>query len=247
MSIDLTLRTSADSNVVALIERLELGESSGQEPVAIPQPPNRTPVRTREQSLALPAVMDTVRGWSRKEGFVGAVVLASRDHNRITVYSQFEPGMSDDAQPALRVLDSIDALGIPARTLDRRTYDLMWRDGNEALTGVSPLHTPVVHFGLFTVLDDQADALLEKVESTAPASLVTPGLRTINFHRSHDRQRVINFGTWSTFEHFHVLHEQPGFTTGEKYWQGLATFENDYFDVIDVIGKNTTADEELPG
>jgi hypothetical protein len=27
------------------------------------------------------------------------------------------------------------------------------------------------------------------------------------------------------------------FTTGKKYWDGLATFQNDYFDVIDVVGE----------
>jgi hypothetical protein len=71
--------------------------------------------------------------------------------------------------------------------------------------------------------------------SGAPASLATPGLRAVDFHRSHDGQRLINFGTWSTFDQFHVLLDQPGFTKGKKYWDGLATFENDYFDVIDVV------------
>jgi hypothetical protein len=227
--MDLTLRTTTDSNVVAVVERLELGEPE-QIDLAAAQPPNRIPRRTDEQSLVLPAVTERVQLWRHHEGFRGAVVLASRDHNRITVYSRHDSGAA-----APRLLTTDDALGVRARTLDWRTYDLMWRDGNEVPTVVSPQHTPVVHFGLFTVLDDQADALLERVAAGAPASLVTPGLRAINFHRSHDGQRLINFGTWSTFDRFHVLLDQPGFTTGKKYWDGLATFENDYFDVIDVV------------
>jgi hypothetical protein len=231
---DLTLRTTADSHVVAVIERLELGAPEEIDPAAGAQPPRRIPRRTDEQSLVLPLVTETVRGWRRLKGFRGAAVLASRDHNRITVYSRFDAGIGTAERPAPRVLDSDDALAVPARTLDRRTYDLRWRDGKETPTVVSLRHTPVVHFGLFTVLGDQADALLGRVAASAPASLVTPGLRAINFHRSHDGQRLINVGTWSSFDQFQVLLDQPGFTTGRKYWEGLATFENDYFDVVDV-------------
>ncbi|WP_290051884.1 hypothetical protein [Amycolatopsis solani] len=232
----LTLQTTTDSNVVAVVERLELGEPVKTEP-ATAQPPNRIPRRTDEQSRVLPTVVERVRQWHRNEGFRGAVVLASRDHNRITVYSRFDSGIGTATRPAPRVLTTDNALEVPARTLDWRTYDLMWRDGNEVPTVVSPQSTPVVHFGLFTVLDDQADTLLDRVAASAPASLVTPGLRTVNFHRSHDGQRLINFGTWSSFDQFHVLLDQPGFTNGKKYWDGLATFQNDYFDVVDLVAR----------
>src|SRR6185436_8792535 len=118
-----------------------------------------------EQARVLPAIRETVRQWRHDPRFRGAVVLASRDHNRVTIYSRFEAG----ATP--RVLEHDDALGVPARTLDWRAYDLMWRDGNEPTTLVSLRHTPVVHFGLFTVLDDQSEALLDKVRASAPNSL----------------------------------------------------------------------------
>lgn len=227
----MALRTTADSGVFAVIERLELGVPEEVASSAGAQPPNRAPRRTEEQSLALPVASLKARTWRRSEGFCGAVVLASRDHNRISVYSRFVTGVA--VPPP--VLDSADALGVAARSLDRRSYDLMWRDGNEDPAIVSLSHTPVVHFGLFTVLDNQSEALLDRVAAAAPASLVTPGLRAINFHRSHDGQRLVNFGTWSSFDEFHVLLDQPGFATGEKYWKGLATFQNDYFDVVDVI------------
>ncbi|WP_236795642.1 hypothetical protein [Amycolatopsis sp. GM8] len=61
------------------------------------------------------------------------------------------------------------------------------------------------------------------IDGRADASLATPGLRTINFHRSHDRERMINFGMWSSF------------ASNEKYRSGLATFQNDYFDLVDVV------------
>ncbi|MEU8661902.1 hypothetical protein [Actinoplanes philippinensis] len=227
----ITLRTTADSGVIAVIERLELGVPEQAGPAAGAEPPNRLPRRTDEQSLVLPLIVTKVRGWRWEQGFRGAVVLASRDHNRVTVYSRFDAGTGS----ACQVLDNADTLGVPARVLDRRTYDLVWRDGDEATTTISPAHTPVVHFGLFTVLDDQSGALLERVADSAPASLVTPGLRTVNFHRSHDGQRLINFGTWTSFDQFHVLLDQPGFADGEKYWKGLATFQNDYFDVVAVV------------
>ncbi|WP_236795641.1 hypothetical protein [Amycolatopsis sp. GM8] len=87
----LTLGTTADSKVVAMIERLELGEPAGIEPtLAAPQPPSTDPRRTPEQFRVLPSVVDHVRGWSKDAGFHGAIVLASRDHNRLTVYSRFD-------------------------------------------------------------------------------------------------------------------------------------------------------------
>jgi hypothetical protein len=227
----LTLQLTATSGVITQIERIELGEPEQSAPATTPQPPSRVPHRTEEQGHALPAAVDQVRGWRRHQGFRGAAVLASRDHNRISVYSQFDSGSGT----APGVLESVRALGIQAGTLDRRPYDLMWRAGAETPTVISLRHSPVLHFGLFTVLDDQSDALLDRVEASAPASLVTPGLRTVNFHRSHDRQRLINVGTWSSFEDFHVLLDQPGFAAGQKYWEGLATFENDYFDLIEVV------------
>ncbi|MFC4950054.1 hypothetical protein [Pseudonocardia sp. GCM10023141] len=231
----LTLSTTADSKFVAMIERLDLGESAGTLPGVGPRPPGTEPRRTSEQAHVLPGVIDHVHGWRTDAGFRGAVVLASRDHNRISVYSRFDAGTELAGRPAPRVLDAVAAQGIQAQTLDWRCYDLAWRDGNEPFTVVSFSHTPLVHFGLFTVLDGQADALLDKIEASAPASLATPGLRTINFHRSHDNERMINFGTWSTFNHFQTLLDQPGFANNEKYWTGLATFENDYFDVVDIV------------
>jgi hypothetical protein len=227
----ITLEKTADSGVVAVIERLELGAPEKIDPAALPMPPHPYPSRTAEQSRALPVAAAKVRAWRRHPGFRGAVLLASRDHNRISVYSRFTVG----AEVPPPVLDTTTALGVKARVLDRRTYDLAWRDGNETPTIVSLTHTPVVHFGLFAVLGRQTAALLARVATGAPASLVTPGLRTINFHRSHDGRRLVNVGTWSSFDDFHVLLGQPGFEAGKKYHEGLATFQNDYFDVIDVV------------
>ncbi|HEY4452911.1 MAG TPA: antibiotic biosynthesis monooxygenase [Pseudonocardiaceae bacterium] len=242
-SPSVTLSTTADSKVVALIERLELGEPTTPRPG--PAAPRLDPHRTPEQIRALPGVVDQVRGWRRDAGFRGAIVLASRDHNRITVYSRFDAGTERAGRPAPRVLSAVAAQGIQARTLDWRTYHLAWRAGNEASTVVSPDPASLVHFGLFTVPDGKADALLDKVEACAQASLATPGLRTINFHRSRDGERVVNFGTWSTFEHFQTLLSQPGFADNEKYWSGLATFQNDYFDVVDVV-EDVVAVSEAP-
>jgi hypothetical protein len=243
-TLTLTLSTPAGTQVIAMIERLELGKPAGIAPELDPaQPPGAGPRRTPEQFRVLPGVVDHVRGWRKDTGFRGAVVLASRDHNRVSVYSRFEAGAELAGRPAPRVLGTVAAQGIQVNTLDWRSYDLVWRDGNETPTVVSLNHPPLVHFGLFTVLDAQADALLDKVEASAPASLATPGLRTINFHRSHDGKRVLNFGTWYNFDRFRTLLNQPGFASDKKYWSGLATFQNDYFDVVDVV-EDPTAEHD---
>ncbi|GAA1875197.1 hypothetical protein GCM10009836_65550 [Pseudonocardia ailaonensis] len=227
------LTLTAGPEVVAVVERLELGEPAPAAPgPTAPQPPHAVPYRAPEQVRVLPDVIEHVRGLRSVPGFRGAIVLAGRDHNRISVYSRFDAGTGSADRP---VLDTVTARGVPARTLDTRAYELVWQDGEEPPALVSIAHTPLVHFGLFTVLDGRTDALLDKVAASAPASLVTPGLRTVNFHRSLDGERLVNVGTWSTFDHFATLLRQPGFTSAEKYWAGLATFENDYFDVVEVV------------
>jgi hypothetical protein len=244
----LTLDTVAASRVVTLVERLELGEPAALSPwVDAPRPPGDDPRRTAEQMNALPGVIDQVRGWGRRPGFAGAVVLSSRDHNRITVYSQFESGTEFVGRQAPQVIDTVLTHGVAARILDRRLYDLVWRDGNDPVTVISASETPSVHFGLFTVLNGQADALQDKIEASASASLATPGLRTVNFHRSHDGERMINLGTWTTFEAHHVLLRQRGFLDNAKYWRGLAAFQPDYFDVVEVVAGQATERGQKPG
>ena len=75
--------------------------------------------------------------------------------------------------------------------------------------------------------------MLDLAQEYAPKSLqVTPGLISINFHRSFDGLRVTNLGTWSTFDNFNELIQQPGFSDDSLYWSGVADFQPDFFDVV---------------
>jgi hypothetical protein len=44
--------------------------------------------------------------------------------------------------------------------------------------------------------------------------------------------QVINVGTWNTFDGLNALLQQPGFSSSTHYWNGVADFQDDYFDLV---------------
>lgn len=237
----ITLDVVPDGDVSVVLERIELGEPSDTVPDSdAPAFPNAESHRTAEQERVIPLLVEHVRVHSRQPGFRGGVVLASRDHNRVSVYVRTDTSRIGSVEPAAGV---VERAGVAHRTLDRRAFDLVWRDGHEKPAVVSPSHSPIVHFGLFAVLDDQADVLQQRIEAMAPLSLGTPGLISVNFHRSHDDQRFVNFGTWTTLADMAKLLDQPGFKDNAVYWAGLALFENDYSDVVAAIAAPVAASQ----
>jgi hypothetical protein len=123
---------------------------------------------------------------------------------------------------------------LPAFTmLDSRTYAVEFTDSADPPTLLSLDQTPFAHFGIFSVAIENQDRLLDLARENAPRSLqVTPGLISINFHRSVDGNQVINLGTWNTFDHINTLLQQPGFSKDSLYWSGVADFQPDFFDVV---------------
>ncbi|MFC3454768.1 hypothetical protein [Amycolatopsis speibonae] len=173
--------------------------------------------------------------------FVAATVLRGRGRGGLVCYSQWT--RPSDAGP-----DGSPPLVVPKRwslrdclpefvLLESRTYKVVFverSDGVDKPTEVSADATPLAHFGMFTVSTDKQARMIELARRYAPNSLTTPGLTAIDFHRSLDGTRVVNFGLWTTFDSFDSLLDKDGFENEAPYWTGVADFQPDFFDIATV-------------
>ena len=94
--------------------------------------------------------------------------------------------------------------------------------------------TPCIHFGLLYVTSENQAELLKRAEEEGPNSFGTPGLLAIDFHRSLDGTHVVNLGARRSFNDIEQLHAQPSFKPDAQYSQGLAKFQPDFFNLVDV-------------
>lgn len=125
---------------------------------------------------------------------------------------------------SLRLHHDRTAAALPAfKLVDSRTYtvDTDQAESVAPPTQVSMKQTPYAYFGIFVTRENQ-DRMLDLPRENAPKSLTTPGLLTIDFHRSIDGLQVINLGVWTTFDDFNSFTQQPGFRDDNLYWEGVA-------------------------
>lgn len=91
------------------------------------------------------------------------------------------------------------------------------------------------HLGEFRLLPENQPRLVE-LEAEIPAiSLQHPDLLCVNFHRSLDGTRTMNYGFWSTLDHFDRLLTEDRFTPVRDYWRGLAENEFHVYQVASVF------------
>ncbi|MFD9699944.1 hypothetical protein [Lentzea sp. NPDC059081] len=176
-------------------------------------------VRAREQ---LPSVL------TGREGFVAALLLAGLD-GEFVVYSQWRAEAPEEVPDEWSVgrLEGFEPV-------DRRAYAVDFSAPGD-LSRVSVRDTPLAHFGVFSVAAADQERMLELARKHAPDSIGTPGLVSINFHRSLDGGQVVNLGTWDSFESFGELLGRPGFRDEAVYWQGVAEFRPHFFAVVAVV------------
>ncbi|MDR7275628.1 hypothetical protein [Catenuloplanes atrovinosus] len=227
-----------DRDLVAVLERFEFGDPGPDKPSIAP--PTRTPSVRPEQRAALDAVLAHLeRDHSFHKDAVAGVVLLGRDHNRLAVYTQWrtpDSGPPVEVPAPWSVADVLLRAEPTTRVLETRTYTVEFTLGHRQPRHARRLGGPLVHFGMFSFPPAEQDVLLGLARQHAPGSLVTPGLTSVNFHRSLDRTRALNLGVWESFDNFMKLLDQPGFTDEQVYWEGVAQFHPDYFDVAHAWG-----------
>jgi hypothetical protein len=175
--------------------------------------------------------------WKADSEFVGAILLRGRVRGGISCYTQWKQAADASAPTAPTASRSLAAALPNFKLLDSRTYTVEFTAQAESVTPptrVLMTQTPNAHFGIFSVTHENQDRMLNLAREYGPKSFVTPGLLAINFHRSIDGVQVINLGVWTSFDDFNSLTQQPGFRDDNLYWQGVADFQFDFFDVVAV-------------
>lgn len=201
-------------------------------------PIERFDVPSDQQAETVQKAADHIaQQWKADSEFVGAILLRSRVHGGVSCYAQWKWAV-DDSAPTIPAVSQSLATALPSfKLLDSRTYTVEFTDQAELVaspTRVSMQQTPHAHFGIFSITHENQDRMLDLAREYAPKSFVTPGLLAIDFHRSIDGVQVINLGVWTTFNQFNSLIQQPGFCDEDRYWEGVADFHYDFFDVVAV-------------
>ncbi len=213
------LTISQDPSIVTVIERFD-----------VPKDRQEEAIETAKNHIS--------QTWANDPDFVGAAILKSRIHGGVSCYAQWMRPSGGAAPIAPPPAQSLTPALSMFETLDSRTYSVEF-SGHASLmtppTLVSVEKTPYGHFGMFSLTIENQNRMVDLARAFAPKSLNTPGLLAINFHRSLDGERVINFGQWAFVDlDFNKLNQQPGFRDEDLYWKGVAEAEPDFFDIVAV-------------
>ena len=210
------LTISQDPDIVTVIERFDV------------------PVE-QQQAATVKAQSYIQENWQNEPNFVGVALLKSRDHGGLSSYSQWKrtgsaPRVPDKSQTLAAALPEF-------KLLDSKCFSLEFSAEAPIVSPpalISLAGSPKAHFGLFTTAVERQNEMVDRARANAPHSLDVPGLLAVNFHRSLDGERVVNLGLWTSFEAFSNLTKQKGFQNDDLYWEGVADFEYDFFDVVAV-------------
>ena len=213
---DSVLTISQDPGIITVIERFDV------------------PVE-QQQAAAEKAQNYIQKNWKNDKNFVGVALLKSRDHGGLSSYSQWKRiGSAPKAPENSQTL----AAAFPGfKLLDSKCFSLEFSAQAPIVSPPALMSTagsPKAHFGLFTTSVEKQNEMVDRARANAPQSLDVPGLLGVNFHRSIDGERVVNLGLWTSFDGFGNLTKQKGFQDDDLYWQGVADFEYDFFDVVAV-------------
>jgi heme-degrading monooxygenase HmoA len=130
-------------------------------------------------------------------GFIAVNILQSTDGSRICTYTQWQAGHE---QPAL---EPADTSGLQ-NAASARQYEVFYTDdrSGEGISVISPDYDGVIFINEITTIPGPKQfRLLELiVANNEKDSLVTPGYRSANFHRSLDGERAVNYSLWDSEE-----------------------------------------------
>lgn len=116
---------------------------------------------------------------------------------------------------------------------DSHVYEVVVSKPDNADLTIEPGR--LLHLGEFRLLPEDQSRLVA-LEAEIPAiSLQHPDLLCVNFHRSLDGTRTMNYGFWNTLEHFDKLLTEERFAPVRDYWRGLAENEFHVYKIVSVF------------
>ncbi len=144
---------------------------------------------------------------STMPGFVALNVLSSTDGTRVCAYNQWQNEML--LVEARAQLEQGDVIINPALIQNEsgqpKLYDVHYTDDRSAdgFSVISQDYSGVMFINEITTIPGPKQfRLLELVvANNEKDSLVTPGYRSANFHRSIDGTRAVNYSLWDTEAH----------------------------------------------
>lgn len=174
---------------------------------------------------------------SSQEGFVSAHLHKSLDGAKIGVYEQWA---SEDAhQNFLENSDLQDKLedmllesSSQQDPIDRHVYHIVTSESNLDQKASVSKDYPLVHFAEFHMIPENQDRMVALAKENIRPAMKIPGLLTATFHRSLDGTRVINYGQWENEQAIENLKKQPGFSSAEPYWEGVAENEHHLYRLV---------------
>lgn len=224
---DHTLTISPAPDIVTVIERFDM------------------PTDLQGKAVEL-AQKQITQAWRNEPHFVGAALLKCRNRGGLSCYAHWKRPSDGSSAAAPDAPTATQTLAVALemfrtttyRRMDSRTYTLDFSDTAEGVglpSLVSLEKTPCAHFGVFSVTRDTQNHLLDLARANGPESLVTPGLQSINFHRSLDGKRVINLGLWANFDNWEDLNKLSDFKGDDMYWEhDVDDWQPDLFKVVAV-------------
>lgn len=179
-----------------------------------------------------------LREWINDLDFRAGLLLRSRDHTRggLSTYVQWRvPG--DGHRPAAVPAEwTLAPLLHSYPRLDARTYrvEFTMQSGSEdGPSSVRLKDTPFAHLGIFPIRRGEQDRMLDLNRRNVVTSLDTPGMVSVNFHRSVDGTQVVDLGIWSSLENQAQLLDGSGFRNDDLYWRKtVADFRPDFLDIV---------------
>ncbi|MBD2256038.1 antibiotic biosynthesis monooxygenase [Pseudanabaena sp. FACHB-2040] len=117
--------------------------------------------------------------------------------------------------------------------LDTHLYEVAVSKPDDADLTIQPGR--LLHLGEFRLLPENQPRLIALEAEIPEISLQHPDLLSVNFHRSLDGTRTMNYGFWSNFDRFDLLLKEERFKPVRDYWQGLAENEFHLYEVAGVF------------
>jgi hypothetical protein len=145
-------------------------------------------------------------------GCVAAVLHGSLDRERMLLYRQWR--QPEDYYQA----KNSTLLGSLLGTLmDSNLYQVAVLEPAEA--DLSLTEGRLLHLGEFPVKPSLQEQLVAEERRIAPLALQHPDLLAVNFYRSLDGSRTMNYGFWQKLDYFDLLLKEPLFEPVRTYWR----------------------------